>query len=425
MPSTHDKFCSVPWLSLSLGPTGHYSLCCEADHTAHINKDRISSSQPIEFHWNGEFMKSIRRQFIEGEIPDICRSCKKNESAGIRSRRQRVNQRYLGEDSPLTTHPLVRDLLEKTANDGASSTGILEVDLAIGNTCQLRCIQCSPSYSRSVLKDYKKLGWDYNDKNRRPIKIEDRVDYQDSMMHGVFDQIKETIHSIKYIKFMGGEPTITRPLLEFLDWCIEHGHHRHLTILLCINAVTVSDKFIQTLQQFERVLLGISVDGVGGLDEWIRFPTNWERKIKNISRLIKAFPDAYINTTLCNLNIHNLPTLIEWCRSQGYRHSITRLNWPEIFSIQHFPEDTKKELSVMLNEYAQTLPEDYEDDRALVDNQYRAFIKATIEFMMENNDDSNQWTRCLETINSYNSIRPKTLQQSNPFFERFLPTAQK
>lgn len=420
MKKSHDKFCSLPWVDLNLGPTGHYGLCCEADHSAHTGKDRVPASQPIEIHWNSGFMKSIRRQFISGEIPDICHSCKRDESVGIRSRRQRANLRYIGEASPDIDHPLVRSLLDQTSADGHSNAQLKGVDISIGNSCQLRCIHCSPSYSRSVAKDYQKLGLDYNDKNRMPISIIDRITHQEPIIYNVLDQLKKSIDSIEYIKFVGGEPSITRSLLEFLTWCVDAGHSRHLTILLYTNAVTVNDKFVALLRNFQRVLLGISLDGIGPVDEWIRYPTNWERKSNNIKKLTQAFPDSFIATTLFSLNIHDLSTMIEWCRSNGYRHSVNTLNWPDEFSIRHLPIDAKKDLANTLDDFAQTLPLDHDDDRVLTDSQYRSFIKKTIDFMLMNDADPIQWAKCLDTIKSYNAIRPRNLQEVNPFFKEFL-----
>jgi sulfatase maturation enzyme AslB (radical SAM superfamily) len=407
-------------MDLNLSPTGHYGLCCAADHSAHVGNDRVAANQPIEQHWNSELMRSTRQQFMAGQLPDICRGCAKDEESGIRSRRHRMNQRYLGEDSPETQHPAVQELLQQTRVDGHSTAVLRGVDISYGNTCQLRCIQCSPSYSRSVSKDYAKLGWDHNHKNRMPIAVPDRAMQQDSATHSTLEQIKQHIHTMQYIKFVGGEPTITRPLLQFMDWCIEQGHNQRITVLLNTNAISVSDKFINCLKQFKKVLMGISVDGVGPLDEWIRFPTNWERKYSNIQRLMQALPHSYIATTLFNLNTHLLPELITWCRQHNYRHSIVRLNWPEFFSIQHLPGKAKQDLARLLDDFANTLPPDHIDDRSLVDNQYRAFLKGTINFMLENQNNSTQWQRCIDTVESYNSIRPQSLQQVNPFFRQFL-----
>jgi molybdenum cofactor biosynthesis enzyme MoaA len=416
----HDKFCSVPWLDLNVSPTGHFGLCCSADHNDMNDLDRVSVEKPIEMHWNSNFMKSIRQEFMSGSIPSICKNCVRDESVGIMSRRQRMNQRYVLEQDPSHDNIRVKELLLSTKDDGSSMSPLQGLDLSLGDTCQIRCIQCSPSYSRSISKDYEKLGWNYNDKNRLPIQPEFRVIKQDHAIASVLENVKQIIHDVRYIKFIGGEPSITKPLLQFMDWCIENDHARNTVLLLNTNAVTISDRFIKQLQQFQRVLLAISVDGVEQLDEWIRYPTNWHRKTNNIHRLMQSFPDAYITTVLFNLNIHGLPDLIDWCRSNNYRHTINRLNWPEPFSLQHLPDNEKQNLSNILAKYAENLPEDQSDDRLLADRQYRKFISAIIEFMMTNPRDPSQWQQCQEIVKSYNEIRPMRLQDCSPQWNQLL-----
>jgi pyruvate-formate lyase-activating enzyme len=415
----HNKFCSLPWLDVNLSPTAHYSLCCEADQALHQGPDRTPATLPMQSHWNGEFMKSIRRQLVAGNTPKICSACTVKEGSGLTSRRHIINQRYLGEHAPDINHPQVRALLAQTQADGHSLAPLQGADISLGNTCQLRCIHCSPSYSRSITKDYQKLGLDFNDKNRMPIRAEDRIEKQDPLVDQVLEELKKSIHSLRYIKFIGGEPSLTRPLMEFLRWCVEHGHNHRLTLLLVTNAVTVRDEFIDLLKQFHCVLLGISVDGVGQLDEWLRFPTNWERKTSNIQRLMENFPRAWIETTLFSLNIHQLPKIINWCREKNYRQHIHHLHWPESMCIRHLPQAVKVSLAEELEQFAQQLPPDLPDDSMLTDCEYRSFLRGTMDFMLSKDQDPLQWEQCLRTVSSYNTIRPRTLAEVNDFFSNF------
>jgi len=185
----HDKFCSVPWLDLYVSPTGHFGLCCSADHNDMNDLDRVSVEKPIEMHWNSNFMKSIRQKFMSGSIPSICKNCVRDESVGIMSRRQRMNQRYVLEQDPSHDNIRVKELLLSTKDDGSSMSPLQGLDLSLGDTCQIRCIQCSPSYSRSISKDYEKLGWNYNDKNRLPIQPEFRVIKQDHAIASVLENV--------------------------------------------------------------------------------------------------------------------------------------------------------------------------------------------------------------------------------------------
>jgi MoaA/NifB/PqqE/SkfB family radical SAM enzyme len=406
------SFCAVPWTDLSVLPTGHYSMCCSQNQQYHLNK--IPISQPADLHWNSDFMRQSRLLFADGIMPDTCQSCVRNESVGITSRRHRMNQRYLGSEDPSFDDEKVQQLLSKTSEDGSFSMDIVGVEIGGDNTCQLRCIQCSPSYSKSINKDYEKLGWDYNKKNRLPIEVR-----TETSLDQLFENLKPLVPKLQWLKFVGGEPSINKPLANFIDWCIENNHAQNIFLLCTTNAANVKDPWIEKISHFKKILLGISVDGIGALDEWIRWPTNWKKKEQNIKKLMNRFPDAYIHSTLFSLNIHKLDKLVQWCRNNNYhRLMIERLNWPDELSIKHLPEDVKQDLTTKLTKLANELTnDDWPNERRII--RIDDFLQRTVRFMNDNSQDIDMWDKCLEVVSSYNSIRQHTLSESNEFWQKY------
>lgn len=403
----------VPWRDLSIYPTGEYGFCCAEDQS--LNQDRMLATQPWQMHWNSDRMSYARLAFAQGKIPNSCQSCIRNESVAVQSRRHRMNQRYLGTAEPGLHDPLVKDLLSQTDSLGHTSAMPWGIDLAIGNTCQLRCVTCSPSYSRSILKDYEKLGWQFNEKNRLPIKnISDTMIRSEDLLH-IIEQIKPLIPNLKWLKIFGGEPSLSRPLADLLDWCIENDHAKNLMLIFSTNAVNVKDEFIQRCKKFKRVFLAISVDGIGGLDEYIRFPTSWPKKVAIIENLMATFPDAYVYTVAFSLNIHQLDEIINWCRQRGYRHMIERLNYPNELAIEHLPESDKQVVAdKLLAVTGSAAP--VGQDRQLVDQDMLKFLHSTVLYMLQTPRDANKWNRCLDIVRSYDRIRSTSLGQHNTYF---------
>lgn len=405
-------FCAVPWTDLSVVPTGHYSMCCVQKQSEH--KDKVSMNLPVEQHWNSDYMKNIRKEIAKGVLPPTCEGCVYNQSIGLEYRRERMNKRYLGESDPQLDHPEVKKLLDNTAQDGSYPMTIKGVEIGGDDTCQLRCITCSPSYSRSILKDYERLGWSYERKNRLPVRKD-----PGASLDKMFENLKPLIQNLEFIKFVGGEPSISKPLLNFMDWCIKEDHAKNLVVICNTNGAGKMDSFVERLKHFKRTLMGISLDGYGELEEWMRYPTNWKKKQDNVKKLIQELPDSYIHTVLCTINAHKLSDIIDWCVTNQYNFYIERLNWPEELSIKNFPEKIKEQLS----DYFDSIERRFGDicytpkDRMLTSGYLSDFMNKTKKFMMSNSSSSQDWKLCVKTIKEYNTIRKKTLGEINDFYK--------
>ena len=318
------KFCSVPWNELYITSNGTYGLCCMEDQN--VNQQRIPLTQKVSQHWNSEYMKSVRQSFVNGEQLPQCQHCWRDEEAGKVSGRLRRNQQYYGQGEILINDPIITPTLNQTQPDGHTDHPVKGLFFSVGNLCQLRCIDCSPSYSRSILKDYEKLGWGANTKNRRFIMQQDLLHNDTQHDQSLWERIEE-VGAVEWIRVQGGEPSISKPLLKFLRRYAEKGYAEHTTIFIITNAVNVKQEFIDALKPFRQVKFELSVDGVGALDEYVRYPTNWAKKECTIDQLLSEFPGGVIHSTMYSLNIGGLPELIRWAETKPAMHSIQSLTY--------------------------------------------------------------------------------------------------
>ena len=67
-----ENFCSSPWFHLRILPNGNYNVCRWASSKT-VNKN-ISNTSLMDFY-NGEEMSQLRLQLLNGDTPDICKSC--------------------------------------------------------------------------------------------------------------------------------------------------------------------------------------------------------------------------------------------------------------------------------------------------------------------------------------------------------------
>ena len=88
------KGCILPWNHIFGGLLGNYHLCCHAEYqdSAPILGPASSSISEV---WNGEPLKKVRKQFLSGDIPAVCKKvCYDREAIGVKSNRLSVNERF-------------------------------------------------------------------------------------------------------------------------------------------------------------------------------------------------------------------------------------------------------------------------------------------------------------------------------------------
>ena len=53
---------------------------------------------------------------------------------------------------------------------------------------------------------------------------------------------------------------------------------------------------------------------------------------------MEEFEGNTVSTTVYNLNVADLPNVINWAESKNVNHSIIMLNYPEELQLQNLPE---------------------------------------------------------------------------------------
>jgi organic radical activating enzyme len=409
------KLCSVPWNELYITSNGHYGLCCLEDQN--YNLKRIGINQSVDVHWNSDYMKKVRLDFLQDNPLPQCNHCWNDETNGKISGRMRRNLKYYGQTEIYKDDSVFQEVTGITDETGRIGLSMKGLFFSVGDICQLRCIDCSPGYSRSILKDYDRLGWDSNVKSRRFVIDKDLVHSSNVHQWHLWNRIKEISVAVNWIRVQGGEPTISKELLHFLHWYHEQGYAANTTIMITTNAVNVRQQFIDALKPFHRVKLELSVDGVGELDEYLRYPTNWKKKEKIIDSLISQF-DCTIHSTVYSLSIDGLVDLMRWAETKSVLHSLQILNYPEELSIQHLPDQFKQQLLSDLAPF--TSDSIYNLDNQFDHKQYRDnCVHGIINQLSQPRDDS-KWQMAKNIARSYDRIRPKKLKEILPRLSRYL-----
>ena len=72
------SICPVPWMHMALEPDGKIIPCCLTSQHETANLGNIKTDK-FEDIWNGDRMKKLRVDMLNGETPNYCKTCTDRE----------------------------------------------------------------------------------------------------------------------------------------------------------------------------------------------------------------------------------------------------------------------------------------------------------------------------------------------------------
>jgi hypothetical protein len=318
-----NVFCPVPWNFMAIRSNGDLRVCCHANQSESkgILKDsngyslNAGTTNLLEAR-NSEIMKSMRKQMMKNEWPKECIRCQSEENNKLRSRRDYERENWFIDNDVV---------LEKTTKEGEIDVNdfpVHYIDLRFGNKCNLACRMCGPTDSSSWYKDYVSLNntnyfYDThgkvqleNDKNGK-LKTDDYNWYESDKF---WQQLEYLSKSIVHVYMAGGEPLLIDEHFQFLEKCIELGYAKLMILEYNTNLTFLNDRIIGLWSKFKQVRVGASVDGMGDIFEYQRYPGKWPAVLENLRFLDKQPKTilSWIALTVTNYNIFHIPEFIKW-----------------------------------------------------------------------------------------------------------------
>jgi len=179
-------------------------------------------------------------------------------------------------------------------------------DIRPSNICNIKCVMCRPECSSKWYEDI-----DIFSKYRGGKNIIEKLQ---SKKEFDWDYVKTHAPNNAYsIYIAGGEPLYDKKVFDFInylsnfDWNLKNTWLRFNT-----NGISYTDKWDTVLSKFEKVFFIVSMDGLNEVDEYIRFPTNYNEKLKQMKIFSKRENYHYgVNATISALNFPNINSQIK------------------------------------------------------------------------------------------------------------------
>lgn len=289
----NDVSCILPYMHTLIQTNGRIKLCCNSleDSQPHV------TDQPFSELINNELHKTVRQKFQQGIVPNECRKCFEQEQNGVTSYRQEQN--YFNSDKK-------------------KEVGLKYLDIRFNNTCNLKCVMCSSAFSTLWTEDELKLSksetiWLKEDMESRAFGY-DKNNFKWNSEDIVLENLKNN-NDLERIHFAGGEPLLSKQHKELLHYLVDTGRSKEFMISYNTNIILIDEEIISLWNQFNRVKVFLSIDGIGDVLEYIRFPIQYS-KVLEVFDLISKYSSKNIryvfHYTLSALNLLSLPNFIDY-----------------------------------------------------------------------------------------------------------------
>ena len=257
---------------------GAVKLCCVAEDptTKDHGKNMDVTQSNLSTLWNSDYMQNVRERLLEGKQVKDCGQCYRKERRGEYSFRQRANKDWPEQVQKTMLNPT------KVVDDMPQY-----LDVRFGNLCNLKCRMCTGIYSKILGEELKSIA--DKDEEFRLLAPDSAKSYTFDWYDNpnFWDDLEQYMSSVKLIYLTGGEPTLVQGNYEFLQQLVDRGYAKNISLVFNTNATNFQARFLNIVSNFHAVTLNLSIDGVGGVQEYVRFPSKWTQIQKNMNMLVE------------------------------------------------------------------------------------------------------------------------------------------
>ncbi len=404
-----------PFTGLATREDGAIKVCCRSLPIGNIK------NETLEEVWNGEKMREVRRQVLNGERPDVCKPCFDLEDQGVQS----LRQRHIADNIPESRVNLYPNALDSLSKDMTMPFELPTMEIKINNLCNLKCRMCNPLDS-TQWKDWNSIVEHYKKEDNYLVKAVEDLGLTKAPYVGLFDDKKEWWDSLrkllphfKRVEFAGGEPLMDPQHYKILDLLSENGKNIEIKYATNGTVLGIKGRWIKDYwPKFKSVAVNVSIDGIDEVYEYVRSNGKFQdvvdnvrimKNIPTVSRIVGAF-------TVQSNNIMQIDKVIDYFLNKleivFYSH---RVQYPRALSAQVLPKELKDKVIAKLE-----LMKDKVKEYRLV-KEHPILEKITLQQIQDNinflkaRDLNKYWKDCVD----FNHKLDKTRNQGP--FEKIIP----
>ena len=242
------------------------------------------------------WLRDIKLSMHKGIWPKWCERCKQTEQ---------LNQ------TSIRLNAIEFDKLQKQ-QDYLSVGGVLD------NICNSACLTCNEDLS-TLIGGLKSKTYPIVDNSNKFWEL--------------------PLNRIVHLDINGGEPSASKNYKDILANLPKNIK----SVRLNTNCSTVLEELIPLTNRGVHVTVTVSLDGIGSVHDFVRWPIKWEKFYKNLLAY-KAMPiQLNLWTTVSALNVDDLPNIIDFAKQHDIDHSYAYLKSPAELDVKN--KDTPESLA--------------------------------------------------------------------------------
>ena len=288
-------------------------------------------------------MSELRTDLLTGNALAMCSDCYTMEQHGKVSGRQRqllkvgIQEQYF--EKSLAGSPLRSAFDYSDANQGDTERTVTDWQIDLVNYCNGACVFCGPESSSRMATEFQKLG--LIDQIPPPAWCDD-PDLVDQ-----FVKVLTSSPDLQYLHFLGGETVITPGFKTIMTALVNADLAKRISIGFTTNLTVWSDDIVELLKQFEQVNLGLSVETLTPVNDYVRYPSQQIQTQHILDRWVNLGQQQnwliQLRITPTCLTVHELTTVYDYAwQNNTAVESCNFIDRPEFFRIGVLPPAQRK-----------------------------------------------------------------------------------
>lgn len=386
---------------------------------------------------NSDIMQGIRARMLDGDEQAMCSACRyedsNNKVSGRRKQLLKSAIRLDNFDKTFCASPHWSIFEYSYKHHGLTNYTPVDLQIDLGNTCNSACVMCGPTYSSKLAAEYPRL-----------IAIEpalfrphepfknwaDDPDLVDKFVNELADS-----PNIKYIHFLGGETLYLKSFYAICNRLIDAGMAKDISIGTTTNCTVYTSELQHIIKNFKHVHLGLSVEALHPVNDYIRYPSDYKQVQQNILKFL-VLRDNYnlhlsLRITPSALSILHLDTLFKlMLDNKVTAESCNILHEPSCLRLELLPKQLLDQTLTKINHLVHAYQLEPTNEKIvnrrredLVDTVIAQVIfeyKTLLENITVPDDIEQERFNLVKYLKAFEQLRSNTVLDYLPEYEEFL-----